>query len=217
MLRRRVMSKKVKVATKNRTLTEAKLIDAAELVFAQVGFEGATTRMIALKAGTNLSLINRYFDGKYGLLIALIKKKSELLTSSELGYPRQKHIEAELVHYCEFLLSIYFKEINFLKVCISQFLSDQKFLKKYRDTLLNNDFNPEIVERLEHLTPKKDVQKILLDIDNFVLGIFIRRFLISGIDAEETQCSCKEFIQRYSKHLESSDKTRTSPSSSPRS
>jgi len=195
------MSKTIKVARKNRSLTEAKLIDAAELVFSQVGFEGATTRMIAHKAGTNLSLINRYFDGKYGLLIALIKKKSERFTIVELGYPKQNRIDAELVHYCEFLLSIYIEEINLLKVCLSQFLSDPKFLKKYRDTLLNTNFNPQIVERLQGLTKKEDVPKILLDIDFFVLGLLIKKHLIEGTSADETHHSCKEFILRYTKNL----------------
>lgn len=69
------MAKKAPIAkTKDRANTEARLIEAAEKIFSQVGFEGATTRMIAQEAGTNLSLINRYFDGKYGLLIALVKK-----------------------------------------------------------------------------------------------------------------------------------------------
>ena len=195
------MSKTAKVAKKNRSLTEAKLIEAAELVFSQVGFEGATTRLIAQKAGTNLSLINRYFDGKYGLLIALIKKKSERFTIVELGYPKQNRIDVELVHYCDFLLSIYIEEINLLKVCLSQFLSDPKFLKKYRDTLLNTNFNPQIVERLQSLTKKEDVPKILLDIDFFVLGLLIKKYLIEGTSAEETHHACKEFIQRYTKNL----------------
>lgn len=203
------MSKKVKVPRKNRSLTEAKLIDSAELVFSQVGFEGATTRMIAQKAGTNLSLINRYFDGKYGLLIALIKKKSERFTIVELGYPKQNRIDAELVCYCEFLLSIYVEEINLLKVCLSQFLSDPKFLKKYRATLLSTNFNPEIVERLQNLTRKEDIPRILLDIDLFVLGLILRKYLIEGSSTEETHLLCKEFIVRYSQHLIPSEQKRS--------
>jgi AcrR family transcriptional regulator len=47
--------------------TRQRLINAALSVFGAYGFEGASTRMIADQAGTNLAAIPYYFRGKEGL------------------------------------------------------------------------------------------------------------------------------------------------------
>jgi|SRR5271166_5782717 len=47
--------------------TRQRLIDAALVVFGAYGFEGASTRVIAEKAGANLAAIPYYFGGKEGL------------------------------------------------------------------------------------------------------------------------------------------------------
>lgn len=51
--------------------TKKKLLDAALEVFSLRGYENATTREIASKAGVSESLIQRYYDSKSGLLLAL--------------------------------------------------------------------------------------------------------------------------------------------------
>jgi AcrR family transcriptional regulator len=47
--------------------TRQRLIDAALVVFGAYGFEGASTRVIAERAGANLAAIPYYFGGKEGL------------------------------------------------------------------------------------------------------------------------------------------------------
>jgi AcrR family transcriptional regulator len=47
--------------------TSARLIEAAIEVFGQYGFEGASTRTLAERAGVNLAAIPYYFRGKEGL------------------------------------------------------------------------------------------------------------------------------------------------------
>src|SRR2546428_5295909 len=53
------------------------LIDAANAVFAERGFDCATTREIAERAGCAEGLIHRYFSGKRGLLLAILESKAE--------------------------------------------------------------------------------------------------------------------------------------------
>jgi AcrR family transcriptional regulator len=43
------------------------LIDAANAVFAEHGYDAATTRAVAERAGCSEGLIHRYFGGKRGL------------------------------------------------------------------------------------------------------------------------------------------------------
>lgn len=52
-----------------------RLLDAAEWEFADRGFEAATTRAIAERAGLNTGLIGYHFGGKAGLYEALLERR----------------------------------------------------------------------------------------------------------------------------------------------
>jgi AcrR family transcriptional regulator len=54
--------------------SQSKILDAAEEVFAEKGFDGSRVDEIALKAGVNKALLYYYFDSKDDLLKALIQK-----------------------------------------------------------------------------------------------------------------------------------------------
>lgn len=56
--------------------TKERIIDAAEMLFAQQGYEGTTTRAIALKAGVPLGLMSYYFGTKGDLYSEVIMRRS---------------------------------------------------------------------------------------------------------------------------------------------
>ncbi len=53
--------------------TRAAILAAAKIHFARSGYEGAYLRDIAVDAGADAALINRYFGGKEGLFEAVLK------------------------------------------------------------------------------------------------------------------------------------------------
>src|SRR5271168_3082378 len=53
--------------------TRAAILEAAKIHFAKSGYNGAFLRDIALDAGVDAALINRYFGGKDGLFAAALK------------------------------------------------------------------------------------------------------------------------------------------------
>ncbi len=57
--------------------TREAILDAAEEVFAQHGFDGARIDAIAAKSGYNKSLIFQYFDDKLGLYAAVVRRADE--------------------------------------------------------------------------------------------------------------------------------------------
>ena len=57
--------------------TRAKIIAAALEVFGAHGFDGASTRMLADKAGVNLPALQYYFDGKEGVYLACAEHIAE--------------------------------------------------------------------------------------------------------------------------------------------
>lgn len=59
-------------------VTRARIIDAALEVFGTHGFEDASTRTIARRAGVNLASLHYYFDGKRGLYLACAEHLAEL-------------------------------------------------------------------------------------------------------------------------------------------
>lgn len=53
--------------------TKAAILEAAKIHFAKSGYNGAFLRDIAIDAGADAALINRYFGGKEGLFAAALK------------------------------------------------------------------------------------------------------------------------------------------------
>ncbi|WP_184543544.1 TetR/AcrR family transcriptional regulator [Mucilaginibacter sp. FT3.2] len=51
------------------------ILDVAERVFADLGFDGASTRAISGEAGVNMAMLNYYFGSKEGLFLAIFERK----------------------------------------------------------------------------------------------------------------------------------------------
>lgn len=63
--------------SRDRQATEDALVRAASALFAQLGYDRATTRAVADAAGYSEALIQRYFGGKEGLLLAVLRQEKE--------------------------------------------------------------------------------------------------------------------------------------------
>jgi AcrR family transcriptional regulator len=53
----------------------ANILEAAEKLFSEVGYEGASTRQIAKEAGANMAMINYYFGSKEGVYVEIISQR----------------------------------------------------------------------------------------------------------------------------------------------
>lgn len=53
--------------------TRAALLDAARVEFIERGFDGATVRMIAQRAGVDPAMVNHWFGGKNALFVAVME------------------------------------------------------------------------------------------------------------------------------------------------
>jgi AcrR family transcriptional regulator len=51
------------------------ILDVAERVFSDKGFDGASTRLISGEAGVNMAMLNYYFGSKEGLFLAVFQRK----------------------------------------------------------------------------------------------------------------------------------------------
>ena len=53
----------------------SRILDAATKLFAEIGYEGASTRQIAKEAGANMAMINYYFGSKEGVFMEIMTEK----------------------------------------------------------------------------------------------------------------------------------------------
>ena len=65
--------------------TQAKLLEAAGQVFAEVGFQAATVREICARAGANVAAVNYHFGDKMGLYIEALRQSMGAAAGGILG------------------------------------------------------------------------------------------------------------------------------------
>ncbi|QHS55388.1 TetR/AcrR family transcriptional regulator [Mucilaginibacter sp. 14171R-50] len=51
------------------------ILDVAERVFAELGYDGASTRVISGEAGVNMAMLNYYFGSKEGVFLAIFDRR----------------------------------------------------------------------------------------------------------------------------------------------
>lgn len=129
------MTQKDNKTVKNRQGSEARFLEAALVAFSKQGYEGATTREIALNAGLNEALIQRYFGGKSGLLFALITKFSK--EQSDFTYPAGQTIEEEILNFLQARFKRDLKIHSFLRLFLSRALQDSLVAKEIKKHLEN--------------------------------------------------------------------------------
>lgn len=197
-----------KAKKRDRSASERSLLKAAEEVFSKHGFKGATTRMIAKKAGVNESLIGRYFEGKMGLLVAIIERYVlEEDVHTKLTYPPQETLEAELLGFAKFKYELDCKKnFDFFKIVLSQAIVDAKFCKRIRETI-PMFYQPQLEERLMDLQKSGkihkdvDVKNMIKGLDIFMFGNIISQRLIAGVSDLEAYKTLEDFIKRYTRSI----------------
>jgi AcrR family transcriptional regulator len=65
--------------------TQTRILDAAEELFMQHGFEGASMRMLTAKAGVNLAAINYHFGSKDALVEAVFRRRLDPMNAERLS------------------------------------------------------------------------------------------------------------------------------------
>ena len=65
--------------------TRRRILDAAEELFMQHGFEGASMRLLTAKAGVNLAAVNYHFGSKDALIEAVFKRRLDPMNAARLA------------------------------------------------------------------------------------------------------------------------------------
>jgi AcrR family transcriptional regulator len=81
-------------AVKPQHETRTRILDAAEELFMQHGFEGTSMRLLTAKAGVNLAAVNYHFGSKDALLLAVFKRRAVDLNRERLNLLREAEARA---------------------------------------------------------------------------------------------------------------------------
>src|SRR5512134_2096618 len=76
--------------------TQLRILDAAEELFMQHGFEGASMRMLTAKAGVNLAAINYHFGSKDALIEAVFRRRLDVMNAERIERLEQEAAGAPL-------------------------------------------------------------------------------------------------------------------------
>jgi AcrR family transcriptional regulator len=175
---------------RDKEATKQALLAAAVAVFAERGFDGATTKEVAARAGVNEGLIQRYFatgpvGGKAGLLQAIVGNMcGERLTACRAAPPSDS-LKAEIATVLRHEILQADANRDFLRVVISRALVDPDLaacLKAhYKESRM-----PHLVHRLQHfqangtLDPKVDLDQLAATITTFAFGLgFMQQVVLS--------------------------------------
>lgn len=165
---------------RDRAATESALLDAAKVVFAERGFDAATTREIAGRAGVNEQLIQRYFSGKSGLLLAVVERYwREEAGGCDLP-PPDDDLETDLGRFLHAQLKHSWKCRDFTRVVLARALVDQAVADEMARTLSESRI-PCLLKRLEGY---RDRGAIAADADlaNVAAGIATLSFGLGFLD-----------------------------------
>src|SRR4029078_5825639 len=65
--------------------TRTRILDAAEELFMQHGFEGTSMRSLTAKAGANLAAVNYHFGSKNALIEAVFRRRLDPMNSAPIA------------------------------------------------------------------------------------------------------------------------------------
>lgn len=104
-----------------KALRKRALMQAAMSVFAEHGYDAATTREVAERANCSEGLIHRYFNSKRGLLLAILTEKADAVVDRmREDLPDRDTLADELNQIFLWPLESMWQERDFMRVCVSR-------------------------------------------------------------------------------------------------
>jgi TetR/AcrR family transcriptional regulator, regulator of cefoperazone and chloramphenicol sensitivity len=131
--------------------TRRSLTSAAIDLFSRIGYDAATTKGIAKKAGVNESLIQRYFANKMGLFSTVVHE-CEKKFFEDLPYEPAATLQEELFLFFKFRFDLVRREKKVYKLIMSRALLDKGVAGNMQKITQNGI--PSLVDRLAALQKK---------------------------------------------------------------
>lgn len=192
----------------DRIETEKKLLEAGIEVFSKYGYEGASIQKISERSGVNVSLVNRYYGSKEGLLYAIGKEYASQASLTHFEYPPQDAVFDELFEYAKAELATFTKQKDIIRILVGRAATDEKFRKEMVSVVPLDQPEPFLEARLQSLKEKGLLRDDVSFLEvQFTLGFqfFATNFLahmILELDEARTTELLRCFIETYARGLQ---------------
>ena len=157
--------------------TKARILQVAEKLFSENGFDGTSIDKIAKKASVNKALIYYYFKNKNDIIVSLVKKTIDEF-NEKIDHPTSDNVTD--MHTADEMESIKREEIEFLEkrkkmisiLFMEAFKSHDKnhFLFQCAELIINN-------ERKDLMEKYSGLEKTSLNKDHFFIFEFFTGFI----------------------------------------
>jgi AcrR family transcriptional regulator len=147
---------------RDRQRRQRSLIEAANAVFAEHGYDAATTREVAARAGCSEGLIHRYFGGKRGLLLAVMESKAgEVLEGLRSALPDLDNVHDDIEQVLLWPLGVLWEHRDFMRVSVAQATVDPELGRSVAGRI----HNQRVSLILEKLRRHREAGRIRPDVD----------------------------------------------------
>jgi AcrR family transcriptional regulator len=152
---------------RDKALRQQALIEAATAVFAEHGYDAATTHEVAQRAGCSEGLIHRYFGGKRGLLLAIIESQCvEIVERLGSSLPQADSPEEEIEQLLLWHLAGMWERRDLMRVSVSEAIIDPQVGRS-----VNESINRRRVDLIiERLRPHQEAGRLRDDVDLEVIA-----------------------------------------------
>jgi len=159
------------------------LLEAAIEVFSEMGYEAATTREIAKRAKISEALIQRYFDGKSGLLAEVT---GIWMTENEkhriAPMPLADTLRADIEQLVRFSIAHHRERQDLIRVTLARATVDKVLGVQMSKMITDRDI-PALVARLQHFQKIGQMKKTV-DLTQVAHGILSTAFSLGFISSE---------------------------------
>ena len=191
---------------RDKEATRQALLAAGVQVFAERGYDAATTREVAQAAGVNEQLIQRYFGGKSGLLLAIIERFGEEERQSCSLPPPCAAVEAEIRGFLDHQLERACATGDFTKVALHRSLCDPEVAREIGRQIAETRV-PLLRERLGALQAsglidaEADLEAAATALASLSFGLAIVDQLVFGADCERLKRVTRDVARTYARGL----------------
>jgi len=131
-----------------------RILDVAERMFSDLGYDGASTRIISKEAGVNMAMLNYYFGSKDGLFTAVFERRVSTFRVT------LQNINNENINSWEKL---------------------QRCIDYYIDRIISNSCFHKLIHRELSLSQRSELTKTIIDILSKNV-IEVKKIINDGID-----------------------------------
>ena len=177
--------------------TKLRMIQAAIAVFSEHGYEKATTRELAERAGVSEGLIYRHFGGKRELLFASLEAERDGSPATFEPMPASATLEQHLGSILKNRMSRMMQHRDFMRVCMSLAAIDselgQLMVTIEQQTVANLVQHLETLREQGKISPTADLDAAASGLNMLVFGMAFNWQVIFG--------RSKAYAERYATSL----------------